>query len=229
MSKRISVIIPTYRDCDALEMLLQRLADMQPAIDEVIVVDAGENDLCSRLCREHGVTCLVTSPCRGAQLDRGARYAAGEILWFLHADSQPAADAPQQILSSISNQAVGGFFKFQFSGPRSWRLRLFESITNWRSRYGIPYGDQGLFVRRDCYTAAGGFPHQPLFEEVSLIKALRAEGDFNALDQTLPTSPRRWEHDGWWRRTVLNRGLAIGYRLGVPIKRLSKWYENWRV
>ena len=229
MSLSISVIIPTFQDYSALKTLLERLTVLQPTINEIIVVDANEQLLCADICNSLSIVCLSTKPCRGFQLDEGAKSANSDIFWFLHADSVPEFDAVEVIQNQLKNEVIGGFFKFKFSGQRSWRLRVFEYVTNLRSKYGVAYGDQGLFVHREAYFEAGGFTHQPLFEEVRLIRRLRKIGTFKAVKQALPTSARRWQQGGWWRRTLLNRLLAVAHALGVPAERLHRWYENWRV
>jgi hypothetical protein len=91
---------------------------------------------------------------------------------------------------------------------------------------GIPYGDQGLFMRRAAYAACGGFPHQPLFEEVELVRQLRRHGRFEVLEEPLRVSTRRWDRDGWWRRSLLNRWLALCYMAGVPAERLARGYHE---
>ncbi len=68
----------------------------------------------------------------------------------------------------------------------------------------------------------------PLFEEVSLVRELRSAGRFDAVDATLGVSPRRWERDGWLRRTLNNRILALGYALGVPAEQLARRYHATR-
>lgn len=221
---RVSIIIPTWQDNQALSRLLDNLQQLSPAADEVIVVDGGADANCQTLCQQHNARWLTSEACRGLQLDHGARAASGDILWFLHADSVIHSNALRQIIASVEKGAIGGYFRFRFTGQRSFWLRCFERLTNWRTRIGTPYGDQGLFVTALSYSQQGGFVHQPLFEEVQLVKQLRGAGQFAMLQQALATSPRRWQRGGWWRRTLINRGLAVAYLLGVPANRLHQWY-----
>ncbi len=220
----VSIIIPVWQDNPALAGLLENLQQLDPAAAEVIVVDANGDAECQALCQQYQVRWIPSSACRGLQLDTGALAAAGDVLWFVHADSliHPAAIA--EISECMASEAIGGYFRFGFSGVNNWRLRTFALLTNWRTRMGVPYGDQGIFMSAAAYRQAGGFPHQPLFEEVRLVKRLRRLGRFQMLQQTLATSPRRWRRDGWWRRTLINRGLALAYVLGVPAGRLHNWY-----
>ena len=116
------------------------------------------------------------------------------------------------------------------SRKRTWWKALLERLINLRTRIGgIPYGDQGIFVRREAYFEAGGFTHQPLFEEVVLVRTLRRRGHFLALALPIGVAARRWERDGWWHRSLANRALAIRYLLGVPAERLAEHYQQTAV
>jgi hypothetical protein len=90
------------------------------------------------------------------------------------------------------------------------------------------YGDQGIFVTRAAYEEGPGFAAEPLFEEVPLVRYLKRCGGFVALDVPITVDPRRWERDGYLRRTLHNRVLALGHLLGVPPPRLAQWYRATR-
>jgi hypothetical protein len=72
----------------------------------------------------------------------------------------------------------------------------------------------------------GGFADEPLFEEVPLVRAARERGHFAAVSAAIGVSPRRWERDGWLRRSLGNRLLAIGYMLGISPRRLARRYDR---
>ena len=220
---RLSVIVPVYADIAALEKLLDRLRAMS-GIDEIIVVDGEGNSACRRLCHLRDVLYMETKACRGAQLIAGAAAASGDILWFLHADSEPGLMAPQAMRRHIDSGYTGGFFTFRFVGPQRWYKSALAAAINLRTRFGTPYGDQGLFVRRVDYEAAGGFAATPLFEEVSLVKKLRKQGAFRNIGLEIGVSPRRWEQDGWLIRSLRNRLLAMGFMVGIPAEKLVRRY-----
>ncbi len=223
---RLTVVVPVLGDAAALSRLLARLDELRPPADELIVVDGGPDDVCATLAQRHGARYLRCAPGRGRQLATGAAAARGRILWFLHADAWPSADAPAAIERAIAAGAVGGWFRFRFSGePAAWKT-LLATLVNWRCRLGgMPYGDQGLFMLHAAYLAAGGFPDEPLFEEVPLVRRLRRMGPFRGLSQAIAVSPRRWERDGWLRRSLQNRLLAIGYLLGLSPGTLVRFYR----
>jgi rSAM/selenodomain-associated transferase 2 len=222
---RIAVVIPVLGEQAELARLLRLLRSQQP---EAIVVVSGCADAhAAALCREHDCTYLEAAANRGAQLDAGARAATAPVLWFLHVDAAPPAGALQTIEAALRKGAESGCFRFAFQGPATWYKRLLELLVALRVRCGgMVYGDQGVFVRRDAYLECGGFSAQPLFEEARLVRRLRARGTFVVLPQALGVATRRWERDGWWRRTLHNRWLAIRFMLGARPEALAVSYRR---
>ena len=227
MTAPIAVVIPVLGDQAELARLLRLVRSQQPK--EIVVVSGCADAGAAALCREQGCTYLETAANRGAQLDEGARAATTPVpvLWFLHADAVPPADALQAIEAALQTGAESGCFRFAFQGPATWYKRLLESFVSLRVRCGgMVYGDQGLFVRRDAYIECGGFAPQPLFEEARLVRCLRARGTFVLLPQALGVATRRWERDGWWRRTLHNRWLAFRFMLGARPEALAASYRR---
>lgn len=221
----LSVIIPVLGDAPIMERLVRQLATMPEGPDEIVVVDGGNDPDCRNTCTRLGVRYLATAAGRGLQLDTGARAATGDRLWFLHADASPPKAAGRAIRGALNHAQLGGWFRFRFSGVDHALARALSALINLRCRVGTPYGDQGLFMTAQAYRAAGGFPDEPLFEEVPLVRELRRLGSFKPLPQSIGVSPRRWERDGWLRRTLYNRQLAIAYMLGVSPARLARRYR----
>lgn len=221
----VAAIIPVLGDASALDRLVTSLLDQSQLPDEIIVVDGVPQPQCRSLCEARGCRYLSTRPGRGHQLDTGARAANGCVLWFLHADGQPPRAGVRLIKDAVVAGASGGFFRFRFAGTETWYKRLLARLVNLRTVIGVPYGDQGLFATRQAYVAAGGFPDTPLFEEVPLVRAIRRNGRFIQLPAAINVSPRRWERDGWVRRTIENRLLALGYMLGISPGTLARRYR----
>ena len=222
----VAIVIPVLGDAGRLRALLDRVAGWRLKPREIIVVSARADTRLSALRKDLGWRFLKSEPCRGKQLDLGARAAQARILWFLHADALPRPSSLGDITRAIAGGAVGGHFKFKFSGVRMRRKTVIGWLANLRVKLGgIPYGDQGIFVRRDIYLNCGGFPHQPLFEEVELVRKLRSRGRFRALGTPLGVSARRWERDGWMLRCLNNRLLALAYACGQSAHRLARRYD----
>jgi rSAM/selenodomain-associated transferase 2 len=221
----VSVVIPVVADNEALASLLSRLRDLAVPPDEIVIVDGGSSAGCRSLARRFRCVYVGTRAGRGHQLHAGALRASGDVLWFLHADAEPPPDGITVIRGRHLAGASGGFFTFRFAGHATWYKQLLAGLINWRTRFGTPYGDQGLFVGRAAYDAIGGFADTPLFEEVPLVRALRQRGTFTRVATDIGVSPRRWERDGWLWRSAGNRLLALAYMAGVPPRRLARRYQ----
>ena len=222
---QIAIVIPVLNDANALRSLLGEIRDWENQPAELIVAAAGDDPEIASLTHEQACRFIASKPLRGRQLDDGARAATADTLWFLHADSAPQRSSLDDIEAARAEGIEAGYFRFEFTGPRSWQKTLIEKLVSLRTRCGgMPYGDQGLWVSRDAYLRCDGFAHEPLFEEVRLIGRLRARGQLCALTTPIGVAPRRWEREGWWYRSIMNRVLALGHALGIPAKRLAAGY-----
>lgn len=224
----VSIIIPCYNDEQMLVKLLGQIQQLPNMPSEVIVVDGATNLTCKEICHQYEAIWLANEPCRGKQLLAGAAQAQGDVLWFLHADASLPKDPIAAISSALNKGAIGGYFKFKFSAPRAWPAYILEPAIAVRCRFGIPYGDQGLFMLKKYYMKANGHAPWPLFEEVPLVKNLRKLGHFKALEEPLFVDPRRWQRDGWWRRTWGNRKLALAFTRGRAPNELALQYRSQR-
>jgi hypothetical protein len=107
-----------------------------------------------------------------------------------------------------------------------WWLRAVELGALIRDRVGgLPYGDQGLLVRRRLFERVGGFPEIPIMEDVAIVRALRRCATVRRLDARLLVSDRRWRREGGFRTWLRNVGLMGAYLAGVPPTRLARWYR----
>jgi rSAM/selenodomain-associated transferase 2 len=209
----IAVVIPVLGEAAELDALLAQLGPQRP--ERVIVVAGSADAAVAAVCARHGCEHVQTAANRGAQLDAGARRATARVLWFVHADAEVPRDALAAIGAAVRDGAESGCFRFAFQGPPALYKRLLAALVALRiSCGGMVYGDQGIFARRDVYLGLGGFPAWPLFEEVPLVRRLRARGTFRVLPRAIAVATRRWERDGWLRRALHNRWLALRFALG---------------
>jgi hypothetical protein len=93
--------------------------------------------------------------------------------------------------------------------------------------FDLPYGDQALFVRRVVFDELGGYRDLPLMEDVDFVRRLRRRGGrLEHADVPALTSARRWERDGWVRRTLENSLLMVLFLAGYPPERLRRRYDS---
>ncbi len=230
MPPLVSLIIPVKGDAVALEDLLRDLsAEIGAAAEtvEIIVSAATPVDAALSRVRERdtNVIWVESAPGRGTQLNAGAVRATGNWLWFVHADSR----APLGWLAAFrgmdrDQSLAGGSFAFALDSA-AWQARLLERAVALRVRwFNLPYGDQGLFVRRHIFESLGGFAPLPLMEDVEFVGRLTRSGQLRHLTLRLTTSARRWEREGWLRRSVRNLTTLTLYVLGVSPERLARRY-----
>ncbi|NTV13331.1 MAG: glycosyltransferase family 2 protein [Desulfobulbaceae bacterium] len=221
----ISVIIPTWNEAANLPATLAALGRADAV--EIIVADGGSSDATVALAQAAGLRLVLTPPGRARQQNAGAAGASGEILLFLHADTLLPAGFAEEIRACLNQPGVvAGAFHLGIAGE-GWGLRLVERLANWRSRWlQMPYGDQGLFLRRESFVGLGGFPEQEIMEDFALVRRLRQLGRVELLALPVLTSARRWQKLGVIRTTLLNQLLLLGYFLGVAPARLAGWYRG---
>ena len=222
---QISVIIPALNEAEHLKATLLSLKTDPDT--EIIVVDGGSRDATRDIALAAGVTVLRAPRGRARQQNLGAAAASGEILFFLHADTQAPPDYAQCIRQALLSPDVGaGAFSLAIAGS-SPGLAAITRIANLRSRWlQLPYGDQGLFLPAHLFCRLGGFPEQPIMEDFALVRKVRRYGRVITLPQTVLTSGRRWQHLGLWRTTSINQLMIFGYYLGVAPATLARIYRQ---
>lgn len=223
---RISIIVPALNEAQGIRDTLAALQPLRGRGHEVIVADGGSTDGTPELAEPLANRVIRAERGRAAQQNAGARLATGDVLLFLHADTVLPADADRVIASGMAASARGwGRFDVRLSG-RAPMLRVVERLINARSRLtGIATGDQAIFVRRQWFERAGGFPSIPLMEDVALSTALRRRGAPLCLREHVVTSSRRWEQRGIWRTIGLMWALRLEYALGGDPDRMAKRYR----
>jgi len=219
---RISVVVPVFNDAPILGLLLPELNNYPV---EVIVVDGGSGDAPELVADRYGAQLVQCEPGRGKQMNAGARVATGDILLFLHADSQLPAYFDVLIKGGMRGPRFSwGRFDVRLSGAHPM-FRLIEWMMNIRSRYtGVCTGDQGIFVKTEYFRHCGGFPDIPLMEDIEFSKKMvRAP---YCIRQKLTTSSRRWEQNGIFKTIVLMWSLRLRYFFGASAEDLVKRYYD---
>ena len=221
----ISVVVPTLNEAEFLPATLATAVRGAP--HELIVVDGDSTDLTREIARASDAIVLASARGRARQMNEGAAIATGEFLLFLHADTLLPDGYAAHIRAVLGDpQVAAGSFAFALTGEFFGR-RLIERTTNWRARTRqLPFGDQGIFLRRERFEKMGGFADVPLLEDYLLVRRLRQHGRLDIAPASVGTSDRRYRRLGPWRTTLLNQAILVGYRLGVPLLTLARWYRG---
>ncbi len=217
---RLSIIIPTLNDAEALAALPSFTA-------ELIVADGGSRDAVESVAEAMGARLVRSAPGRGVQMNAGAAEASGDVLLFLHADTLMPDNYPARIEQALAMGRQWGRFDLRLSGTKPM-FRLIEQLINWRSRLtGIASGDQAIFVNSEAFSAVGGYEAIPLMEDLALCHALRKRfGRPACITTPVITSSRRWEQFGTWRTIFLMWRLRLSYYLGASPVALAERYRR---
>jgi len=219
----ISIIIPAVDEAGSIARALESTGD-DPGVER-IVVDGGSKDETPEIAAGAGATVITSPRGRARQMNLGANRARGGIFLFLHADTLLPAGFSDQVLQVLARPKVAaGAFRLGIDGD-SWKLRMIETVANWRSRFpGFPYGDQALFMRADVFRSVGGFPEQPIMEDFEIVHRLRRKGNIALTETQVTTSARRWERLGPLRSMILNQVIVGAYLAGIDHERLANLY-----
>ncbi|MFO7962969.1 MAG: TIGR04283 family arsenosugar biosynthesis glycosyltransferase [Desulfobacterales bacterium] len=222
---KISVIVPTLNEELSIRTCIETISSGFNT--EAVVVDGGSLDNTRSIVEEAGAAVFTTAEGRASQMNYGAKNATGEILLFLHADSELPQTWDRHVREVIKrHRAALGYFRFSAKGCFPGK-RLVEMGVNLRSRLlNRPYGDQGLFLLRDVFNALGGYPEVPILEDLFLVRRAENHGRLQCADAALATSGRRWIKHGIIRTTLINQAVLLAAYMGGDLHKLKDAYRQ---
>ncbi len=194
-------------------------------VRELIISDGGSSDATPAIAESAGARLITGAKGRGPQLIAGAAAARGDWLLFLHADTHLSRDWPERAAHHIARRPEkAAHFRVKFRSDAS-AARLIETGANLRTRIiALPYGDQGLLISRALYDAIGGYPDQPLFEDVAIIRKL-GRTRLVQLDAEARTAFTRYENGKALARVIRNNILLARYSFGADPAKLAAAYS----
>lgn len=223
---KVSIIIPVYNEEKTIRRLLRTLEPVKEKA-EILFVDGGSTDRTLRLIPE-GYTVLQGEKGRARQMNLGAEKSSGDVLFFLHCDSEIPSDAIEQIEAVMRKYRVG-CFGIAFHSKNIW-MKCCQVISNHRVKdRKVIFGDQGIFIRRKLFFEIGGFPDLPIMEDYQFSLTLKEKGvRIGIAGKRIYTSDRRFKRGRrlqvMWK---MNRLRAM-YRRGVDIGKIADLYRDVR-
>jgi rSAM/selenodomain-associated transferase 2 len=228
-SIKFSVIVPAFHEGERINGLIESLNRLEFEKNlEIIVVDGSQERDTLRAIHSSHVIKISSEKGRAKQMNAGALAARGEILIFLHADTELPMQALGRIDSLIDRREyVGGAFNLGIKSDKPI-FKAIGMLSSLRSRLSrIPSGDQAIFIRREYFSKVRGYKEIPLMEDLELMRRIRKSGNkiWIFYERTM-TSPRRWEKEGVIYCTLRNWTLRTLYFLGVSPHRLAGFYKS---
>nr|WP_306173640.1 TIGR04283 family arsenosugar biosynthesis glycosyltransferase [Limnobacter humi] len=230
--------MPVYNEAARVAYFVERACALLKPGHELWVVDGGSNDGTVSILhslQSQGLPFMLLQSAKGraAQMNAGAMQALGQALLFLHADTEIPAASVDTLVNAIEHTQGSlwwGRFNVRIVG-QSLCLPMVAWFMNQRSRWTrIATGDQALFCSRTLFEQTGGFPSQPLMEDIDwCARARRVPGAvFMPLKAQVLTSGRRWDDHGAWRTIVLMWSLRLRYFLGESVESIAQRYRDAR-
>lgn len=223
----ISVVIPAYNEETVIGGLVDYLRDNSAGfVDEIIVSDGGSTDKTRELAEKAGARVVKSSiRQRSVQLNFGAEAAAGEVLYFLHADTFPPPGFDRMIRNKVRSGFQSGCFRLRFDS-RHPLMKLYGWFTRFSPVF-VRFGDQSLFVTRELFNKAGGY-REELFvmEDQEIVKRLMNLSDFAIIQNPVITSARKYEQVGYLKLQLIFLIIVAGYYCGANQKTLFHLYKS---
>jgi rSAM/selenodomain-associated transferase 2 len=221
---KLSIVMPVLDEAAEIETALAALVPYRQRGVEVIVADGGSSDSTAERARVLADRVIAAPRGRSLQMNAGAAAAQGDVLLFLHADTQLPENADGLVLDGLARSgSAWGHFDVRFDG--GGLLRVVAAMMNLRSRLtGIATGDQAMFMTRAAFDKAGGFPQIALMEDVALSARLKCASKPLALRARVTTSARRWRRQGTLRTVLLMWRLRLRFFLGADPAKLARAY-----
>jgi rSAM/selenodomain-associated transferase 2 len=224
---KIAIVVPVFNEALALPRLVAHLAVLRKTTSqdfELVFADGGSTDGTVALIEKAGLRVVSAPKGRAWQMNGGAAQTTGNVLLFLHADTQLPVNALAAITSSLVGNVFWGRFNVRIAG-KPWMLGVVARMMNWRSRLtGIATGDQAIFMTRAAFQTIGGFPEQALMEDIEASRCLRQLSRPACISSPVVTSGRRWETRGVWTTIFLMWRLRWAYWRGQNPKLLAELY-----
>jgi hypothetical protein len=155
-------------------------------------------------------------------MNYAASIAAGDILYFVHADVQVHRDYIDHILWAIDSGYDLGCYRYKFNSKK--RMLRFNGYMTRFNTVWAGGGDQTLFIKKTVFERLNGFrPDYRIMEDFDLVKRAKKQRlKFIILPYNVLVSARKYDKNSWLRVQVANTIIVMAWRLGAS----QDWMVN---
>jgi len=223
----ISVIIPVHNEAAHLPKLIQHIDKYgRQLVSEIIVCDGNSTDGSVAVAQQAGATVLqCNNKSRAIQMNRGAKLAKGNILYFVHADTLPPKHFDTAIASAVKQGFDVGRCRTKFmSNSVLLKLNAFFTRFDIFSCYG---GDQTLFITKELFNNIGGFDEtKAIMEDYDITERARKHGRYTILKMNAEVSARKYNNNSWLKVQRANYTAVKLYKSGTCTTTITHTYRN---
>lgn len=201
---KISIIIPAYNEAEIIYQNLQNIENSFNHVNcdfekEFIVCDNNSSDETAKLAKQFGAKTVFESFNQISKArNTGAKYASGDWLVFIDADSWPSISLIQKMFETILDTGyVGGSSKVKFNNAPIWWKTSWEISNISMKLLKLTPTGAFLFCEKNAFNYVGGF-NTDLFilEDLDFVHKLRKFGyrnnkKFTILNEPIYSSARK--------------------------------------
>jgi len=184
--KKVAVLIPTLNEAGTIKSMLDSLNQNSYPNKEIIIIDGGSTDGTVETAKESGATVLIeTGPmskrCPANAWNQGARYTDADILCFVDGDGESVESDFLTNGVNAFDEKTSAVYGFYMTKIDTWIERIMLQKTG---RLMNP-----TFVRKDVFSAIGGFPLIGYGEDWLFMKRVREHARKNGMKEGLVEKP----------------------------------------
>ena len=223
----ISIIIPTYNEAEHISQLVLELQQHGGnSVIEIMVIDGGSQDNTPSKAQAAGAI-VLSSPLKGraAQMNYGATYAKGDILYFVHADVKIPASYVTDIEEALTEVYELGCYRYQFDSPK-----FMLKINAYFTRFSFLFcrgGDQTLYITRTLFDQLGGFDERfVIMEDYDILVRATRLARLKIIPKNALVSARKYENNSWLRVQLANLTAMLLFNFKANPQRIARTYKK---
>lgn len=223
----VSIIIPAYNEEKNIGKLIAYLKEIiTQDKTEFIVVDGGSKDQTAAEAERAGARVLKSlNKGRACQMNFGAEYAKGDVLYFLHSDTYPPKTFIDDISRELNTGTECGCFRLHFDNDHK-ALSFYSCFTRFNLDV-FRFGDQSLFVKKKLFQKIGGFDENLIvMEDQEIVSRLKDHAQFSVIQKPVTTSARKYEQIGIFKLQAIFTIIVCLFYLKISQETIAHFYKN---